>query len=120
LATSYELKHIEIDKTDLIKTFDWLIRIQNSTDGSFPQVGAQLLSKGLAGGLGNNKKTGLTAYVLSTLLITSRAVDLDSNELGAIESIKRGLDGLQQALGNFDSIDTYTLAMSFYVSSLSY
>ncbi len=115
LASSYELKHIEIDKSDLMRTFDWLVKIQDPKDGSFPSVGAQLLSKGLAGGLGANKKAGLSAYVLSTLLSTAKAIDASY----AHETISRGLVGLKRSLENLDLVDTYTLALVFHTFKLA-
>jgi hypothetical protein len=115
-AQSFGLDQVKIDQNDLDLSFKWLLNTQNS-DGSFENVGTPLHSKGLAGGMNSGKLTGLSAYVLITLLTTlkSTKIQIDFDKY----KIPKGLDYLQKSLKDINSANTYDLTLIFYAFKLS-
>ena len=110
-ADCFASDYIKIDKNDILKSFEELLKRQDE-DGSFKQTGAQLFSKALSGGL-KDKKTGLSAYVMVSLLKTKMALSQPVND-----NLKKGLKYLKSSLENLESADTYTLALSLYAFKL--
>lgn len=105
---------ISIDKLDMEVTLKWLLGIQ-AKDGSFPQVGAKLHSKGLSGGLDSDKAVGLSAYVMSSLFTARNQANITVEE-GKIED---GLAFLRRSLIDLSIYDTYSLALVFYTFNLA-
>ena len=106
-ADSYAFDYIKIDKNDISKSLDELLKRQDE-DGSFRQTGAQLYSKALSGGL-KDKKTALSAYVMISMLKSKIALNITLNQ-----KINKGLTYLKLSLENIELTDTYTLALSLY------
>jgi CD109 antigen len=115
LADAYHLDHITIDKNDLELSFNKLLSIQ-AEDGSFPQVGAPLLSKSLSGGL-KDQTTGLSAYVMVVLLKTTKAIQ--DNRVENQDKINKGIKYLRESIEIIDEVDTYTLALISYAFKLA-
>ena len=116
-ADAYESKQIEIDSNDLEKSIQMLVNAQNE-DGSFRQVGAPLFSKALAGGL-KDKKVGLSAYVMISLLKAVKALNKIRLENNVQLSLSNGIEFLSSKLNDISKIDTYSLALSHFVFKLS-
>lgn len=116
-ADTYESKQIQIDSNDLEKSIKMLVNAQNE-DGSFRQVGAPLYSKALAGGL-KDKKVGLSAYVMISLLKAVKALNKTSLENSVQLSLSKGIEFLSSAINDISEIDTYSLALSHFVFKLS-
>ena len=85
-------------------------------DGSFKNVGTKLLSKGLSGGLSDEKSTGLTAYVLITLLTTLKSTKV---QIGYKSQIDKALLYLKHTIYDIENVNTYTLALCLYTFKLS-
>jgi len=115
LTDAYDLDHITIDKNDLKVSLKKLLSIQ-AEDGSFPQVGAPLLSKSLSGGL-KDQKTGLSAYVMVVILKTMKA--LKDNQVENQSQINKGIEYLKNSIKSVDEVDTYTLALISYAFKLA-
>ena len=115
-AQSFGLDQVKIEQNDVDLSFNWLLNTQNF-DGSFENVGTPLHSKGLAGGMNSGKLTGLSAYVLITLLTALKSTNIqtgfDKNK------IPKGLDYLQKQINDINSTNTYDLALIFYTFKLS-
>ena len=71
----------------------------------------------MSGGLNDKKSSGLTAYVLITLLMTLKStqiqVEYDKNQ------IDKALLFLKTSIYETDNVNTYTLALCLYAFKLS-
>jgi CD109 antigen len=115
-SDAYKLNQIKIDESDIKKSLNMLLNIQNE-DGSFDQVGAALLSKALAGGL-SNKKIGLSAYVIISILKAVDALGLRDSQHEK-EKLNKGLKYLKNEVQSVEELDTYTLAITLYTFKLA-
>jgi CD109 antigen len=115
-SDAYKLNQIKIDENEIKKSLNMLLNIQNE-DGSFDQVGSPLLSKALAGGL-SNKKIGLSAYVIISVLKAVDALGLKDSQYEK-EKLNKGLLYLKNSLRSVEELDTYTLAITLYVFKLA-
>ncbi|CAF0775839.1 unnamed protein product [Brachionus calyciflorus] len=116
-SDSYASKHIQIDPKDLEMSFKMLLNTQ-STDGSFKQVGAPLYSKALAGGL-KDKKVGLSAYVLISLLKANKSLNKINVEPEIQLSLSKGIGYLSSAIEDVSNTDSYTLALALYAFKIA-
>ena len=87
-----------------------------SADGSFQSVGTPLLSKGLSGGMGNEKTVGLTAYVLISLLTALKSTPVQNYDH---KKIDRSLLYLKKTVYDVEITSSYTLALSLYAFKLA-
>jgi hypothetical protein len=122
-ADTYKTGHIAMDERDVTMSLDMLLSTQNATDGCFSQVGAQLLSKALSGGLDTtaSKNVGLSAYVLVSALKSLDALNRTSSpEYSA--KIKSGFTCLIHSLfenaNSLESTKTHTLGVVLYAFKL--
>ncbi|RNA09103.1 alpha-2-macroglobulin 1 [Brachionus plicatilis] len=116
-ADTYESRQIQIDSNDLDRSIQMLISAQDE-DGSFRQVGAPLYSKALAGGL-KNKKVGLSAYVMISLLKAVKALNRTSLDPNVQLSLSKGIQFLSASIDDVSNVDTYSLALSHFVFNLA-
>lgn len=116
-SDSYASNHIKIDPKDIEMSLKMLTTTQDE-DGSFKQVGAPLFSKALAGGL-KDKKTGLSAYVIISMLKAIKALDKIDLAVEINLSLSKGLEYLSSSLKDVMAVDTYTLALAHYVFKLA-
>ena len=93
-----------------------LLDTQNS-EGCFEQVGAPLYSKALSGGL-KDKKVGLSAYVLVSVLKAVNALKLKGDP-EYDDPIKNGLNFLKRSVMNLQSADSYTLGLVMFSFKLA-
>jgi hypothetical protein len=113
-----------MDARDVNLSLDMLLRTQNNADGCFNQVGAQLLSKALSGGLDTTSSTniGLSAYVLISLLKATDSLNLTTNLTYSIK-IQSGLECLKNSLFENDEslsrVKTHTLGLVLYAFKLA-
>lgn len=75
-----------------------------------------MLSKGLSGGLSDGT-TGLTAYVLITLLTTIKSTNIQIKYDKS--KILKGLLYLKSAIYEIEDVNTYTLSLCLYTFKLS-
>lgn len=113
-AESFESKHITIDENDILMSYNQLLSRQNQ-DGSFSQIGAQLFSKALAGGL-KDEKVGLSAYVMVSLIKARKALKSNDQDNYRIEI---GIEYLKIALENIENVDLYSLTLVLYCLKLA-
>lgn len=113
-AECYDSNHIEIDQNDILTSYKQLL-VRQTKDGSFSQIGAQLFSKALAGGL-KDEKIGLSAYVLISLLKSLKAIKPNKDDYARI---KLGLDYLKSSLDDVINSDLYSLALGLYAFKLA-
>lgn len=114
LAECYDSNHIDIDLNDITISYRQLLARQ-SKDGSFSQIGAQLFSKALAGGL-KDENVGLSAYVLISLLKSQKAVKPSQNDNSRIQL---ALSYLKTSLHDAANADLYSLALGLYAFKLA-
>lgn len=115
-ADSYTSKHIQIDSKDIEMSLKMLTTTQDD-DGSFKQVGAPLLSKALSGGL-KDKKLGLSAYVLLSMVKAINASNNKENTPDIQQSLAKGLLYLKSSMDDLTKVDTYSLALVHNVYKL--
>ena len=108
-ADSYLSKHIQIDPKDIEMSLKMLSTAQ-SDDGSFRQVGAPLLSKALSGGL-KDKKVGLSAYVMLSMVKAANALNLTTFTPEVQQSLAKGVVFLSNSMDTLSEVDTYSLAL---------
>lgn len=113
-ADCLKLGHVPIDVEDLKLSSKMLLKTQ-SNDGSFAQTGAPLFSKALAGGM-SDKKAGLSAFVLVSLLKSFDALNITSNE--DRRQLNKALEYLKNSVKDLKNADTYTLALVLYALKL--
>ena len=114
-AETYKLNHIKIDEKDISLSLRMLLSTQNA-EGCFEQVGAPLYSKALAGGL-KDRKVGLSAYVLVSVLKSIDALNLRGQEFDA--KVNLGLSYLKTAVKDLQNADTYTLGLVLFAFKLA-
>ena len=114
-AETYKLNHIKIDENDIRLSLEMLMSTQNE-EGCFQQVGAPLYSKALAGGL-KDRKVGLSAYVLVSVLKSIDALNLRGQEYDA--KVKLGLGFLKSSVEDLQNADTYTLGLVVFAFKLA-
>ena len=95
-------------------SYNQLLSRQNQ-DGSFSQIGAQLFSKALAGGL-KDEKVGLSAYVMVSLIKARKALKSNDQDNYRIEI---GIEYLKIALENIENVDLYSLTLVLYCLKLA-
>ncbi len=115
LSETYKLNHIKIDEKDITLSLGMLIGTQNA-EGCFEQVGAPLYSKALAGGL-KDRKVGLSAYVLVSILKSLDALNVRNQEYDA--KVKLGLKYLKSSINDLQNADTYTLGLVLFAFKLA-
>lgn len=113
LAGTFTSNHIAIDIQDIKLSLKMLSETQDN-DGSFRQVGAPLFSKALAGGL-KNKKAGLSAYVMVSILKSITALDSAGVKHDSDIVLSKGLEFLRTSVQDLETVDIYTLALVNYV-----
>lgn len=115
LAETFKLNLIKIDENDIKLSLKFLLDKTQDENGCFKQVGTPLFSKALAGGL-KDQKTGLSAYVLLSILKSVDALGLKNEEYQA--KIEKGIKYLKTSLNKIEDVDTYTLGLILYVLKL--
>ncbi len=113
-AETFESKQIKIDHNDILLSLSSLLNRQEK-DGSFNHSGAQLFSKALAGGL-KDDKTGLSAYVMISIIKSLKIITSNSEEN---KRVKLGLEYLRSSLDNIQNVNTYSLALILYCFKLT-
>ena len=113
-SETFGSEQIKIDNNDILLSLSSLLNRQEK-DGSFNQTGAQLFSKALAGGL-KDDKTGLSAYVMISIIKALNAINLNIKEN---KRVNLGLEYLRSSLDNMQNVNTYSLALILYCFKLT-